>query len=202
MDHDTILGPHDDEPRREPQREPRRQRFNFIEHESVEKLRSKGVWTDLGEAFGSLLVRIRPFYSHAVVVRREAAEEAERMKAGLGPDEPLPADKNILVNRAAVIMALTGAKGGVVLTEKAESAAVKAKLPISHEDGVPCLDFAGDEDPEQVREVFNALVESSFPLLSRLVRASQELQKVKDEEIARLGEDFVFGQHVKLVWAD
>lgn len=80
-------------------------------HGKVQKMHNRGIYTDLGPKWGNFEVRLRPTHSHHVVVKRENAETAIRIQLGLQDDDPIPADKNIEINRQAVTMAITGAHG-------------------------------------------------------------------------------------------
>jgi hypothetical protein len=65
----------------------------------------------------------------------------------------------------------------------------------------PKVDPDGKE-AEYTRELFSPYLEVSFPFLTTLVRMCRGLQKVRDEELGKLGEAFVYGRHVKDGWAD
>lgn len=177
---------------------PERQGFDFVRHEEVQKMRQAGIWTFLGDRFGNLEVRLRPFYEEPVVVKKEAAEQAIRMQLGLSDDDPLPGEKGIEVNKAAVNMAITGARGDVRGTA--------AMLQLARKHGIAVADgwitFSGHEEAEAVRDLFGLMVNTSMHLLTTLVRASRGLHRVKDEEVSRVGEAFVYGRHVKVDWAD
>lgn len=185
--------------------------FDFMMHERVQELHAGGIFTDLGRRWGGLWVRIRALHVKSVVIRREAAEQQVRRDLGLDEVEPIPPSEGIDVNKATVTMALTGARGRInasaaqvaIANEcgwKVETLAATEERPELH-----LVHFAGDEkaeDPEKVRLFFAPILEASMPFLTTLIRASRQLQKVRDHEIDRMGKDFVFGQHVKLDWAD
>lgn len=180
------------------------QYFDFRQHEAAQKLHKAGVWTDLGSRFGGLEIRLRPFHVHAVVVKRETAERAIRIQKGLREDEDIPAELSIEVNRAAVTMAITGARGRVLGSPAMNQAALAAgirteRLPDSED---VLISFSGSEESEHVRAVLSSMLVESMPFLTTLIRASQALQKVDDRELVALGEDFVFGRHVKVDWRD
>ena len=178
--------------------------FDFRAHEAAQKMHKAGVWTDLGPRFGNLLIRLRPFHVHAVVVKRETTERMIRMQLGLREDEDIPAEKSIEVNRAAVTMAITGAKGNILgnpeMNQAALAAAISTQRLEQSEDVL--ISFVGVEDSENVRKVLAPMLDESMPFLTTLIRASQALQKVDDKELNHLGEAFVFGQHVKVDWRD
>lgn len=208
-------------------------------HARAQKLHNRGIWTDLGEKYGGLQMRLRPTFAHAVTVKREDTEATIRIRLGLADDEPIPAAENININRAAVNMAITAADGTVNISvtsldpddpdtpalaeafDKMLSIAegVKGKqagMVVVKDGDLVLVTLSGKsrtdrqrtkEDPdgreaEYTREFFWPLLETSMPFLAALVRHTRGLQKVKDEDLNRLGEDFVFGQHVKDGWAD
>jgi hypothetical protein len=205
----------------------------------IQKLHNRGIWTDLGPNWGGLLVRLRPTHSHHVVVRRENAENAMRIQLGLADDDPIPANENIAVNRAAVTHAITAADGVINIgtasldpedadtpelqkvlegmrslaeSEKGQAAGIslsqEGDLLLARLTGMsrrdkerPKLDPKGLE-AEYTREFLAGYLEISFPFLTTLVRNCRALQKVKDEELGKLGELFVYGRNVKEDWAD
>jgi hypothetical protein len=87
--------------------------FDGTLHARVQKMHNRGIWVDLGPKWGGLRIRLRTAMARAVVVRRESAEASERIKHGLTEDEPLPAEANIEVNRASMLMAITAADGAI-----------------------------------------------------------------------------------------
>lgn len=188
--------------------------FDFELHEKVQEFHKKGIWTDLGPRWGGLKPRLRPFHVKAVVVRRETVEQAVRIKLGLTEDDPIPAAEGIAINRSAVVMALTGCKGRILAPTTARydeagdelpslaDVAKDAGLKLIKVDAKTVVEFSGQEEPEAVRKFFAPMIETSMPLLTTLVRASRALQRVKDEEIGRLGEDYIYGAPAQEGWAD
>jgi hypothetical protein len=177
-------------------------RFDFRTHTLVQKMRAAGIWTFLGDRWGDLEVRLRPFHEEAVVVKREAAEQAIRLTLGLADDDPLPPEKGIEVNKAAVNMAITGARGRILADEDMLRVARQHGFKIESSPEGDEVVLVGTEDAQQVRDLFALIVEVSMSMLTTLVRASRALHKVRDEEVARAGEAFVYGRHVKADWAD
>lgn len=176
--------------------------FDFGRHKAVQKMRASGIWTFLGERWGDLEVRLRPFHEEAVVVKREAAEQSIRLTLGLADDDPLPPEKGIEVNKAAVNMAITGARGRILADEEMLAAARKHGIRVESAEEGEVVVLTGHEDPEAVRSLFAQIVDVSMHMLTTLVRASRALHKVRDEEVAKLGEAFVYGRHVAADWAD
>ncbi len=190
--------------------EPTATYFDFMMHERVQKLHSGGIFTDLGRRWGGLQIRIRALHVRSVVVRREAAEQAARLALALDDSDPIPPSEGIEINKATVTMALTGARGRVNASPAQIAMANANGWPV---ETIPATDktpelhlvtFTGEErdQQEEVRDFFAPVLEVSMPFMTTLIRASRQLQKVRDEEIDKLGKDFVFGQHVKLDWAD
>mgnify|MGYP000002887300 CR=1 FL=1 len=173
--------------------------FDFLRHADVQQMRRDGIFTYLGERFGGLEVRLRPFFEQPVVVRKEAAEAAIRMQLGLDDSDPLPGDKGLDVNKAAVTMAVTGARGRVKGNDVLLSIARRSGWEIQAGDWIV---LNGSESAELIREFFSEMMDKSTHLLLTLVRASRALHKVKDSEVAAVGNAFVYGRHVKATWAD
>lgn len=205
------------------------QRFNFVVHEAVQKLFSRGIWVHLGPRFGGLQVRLRPFHVGAVVAKREAAERAVRVRLGLNDSDEIPAEAQIEITRAAITMAVTDVNGrvnagdpgidssdpeimaGVEGIRTALQRARDAGFKVEEDDGEVLIVFepltkaSADEHQkhaEKVRRVFAPLLEASITLLTQLFSTSRALQRVRDEEIYRLGEAYVYGRPGEFDWAD
>lgn len=204
-------------------------RFNFVVHEAVQRLLSLGVWCDLGPRFGGLRVRLRAFHVQAVVAKREAAERAVRVRLGLSDSDEIPGEESIGITRAAMVMAITDVAGEVNVgdagietldegmlqeLEAGRRALQKARDGRTKviEEGGPVIVFepltgktSMDErlkHSERVRNVFAPMLEGSITLLTQLFNTSRALQRVRDEEIYRLGEAFVYGRPGEFDWAD
>ena len=173
--------------------------FDFVSHESVQSMRKEGIWTFLGERFGGIQVRLRPFYESAVIVKKESSEQAIRLQLGLSDDEALPGDKTIQVNRDAVTMAVTGCRGRIRGNGPMVDLARRSGWQVE-DDGWIIL--AGHEEAAEIRELFGFMMDSSTHLLTTLVAASRGLHHVRDSEVTKLGEGFVYGLHVAADWAD
>lgn len=180
-------------------KKPTRQGFDFVVHEGVADMRKDGLWTYLGERFGDLEVRLRPFYEEAVVVRKEASEAAKRMTLGLEPGEPLPGEAGLDVNRDAVTMAITGARGAI--RANAEMLEIARAQGWNIEDDEWII-LTGKEEAEHVRAAFSVMMSISMHLMSTLVKGSRGLHTVPDKEIHAVGKDFIYGKHVRQGWAD
>jgi hypothetical protein len=203
--------------------------FNFVVHEAVQRLFSLGIWCALGPRFGGLNVRLRPFHVGAVVAKREAAERSVRVRLGLNDNDDIPGEEQIGITRAAVTMAVTDLDGYVncgspgvdsqdpeilALNEAAGRSLTKARdlgLEIVEEGGLVLVHFvaltgkvSADErlaHAKLVRDVFAPQLES-ITLLTQLFNTSRALQRVRDEEIYRLGEGYVYGRPGEFDWAD
>lgn len=166
--------------------------FDFIRHERVQGFRRAGVWCYLGERYGDLEVRLRPFYEEAVVTAREAMEDQIRMELSLADDDPIPNDRGMQVTRESVAMAVTGARGAV----RASGAQLDIARKLGWQRDGEVVTLRGSEDSGAVRDFFRPMIFGSMHLTTTLVRFSRALHKVKDEEIDSLGEAFVFGRHL------
>lgn len=173
--------------------------FDFLRHERVQVHRKRGIWTYLGQRWGNLEVRLRPFYEEAVVTARETFEDAIRIELSLGDDDQIPAEKAMLITREAVTMAVTGARGVIACSDKMLDIARRAGWRVT---GDRTVALTGDEDPEAVRELFRIMIFGSMQLSTVLVRFSRELDKVPDEELDTRGKDFVFGRHLGAALVD
>lgn len=172
--------------------------FDFQRHQGVQEMRKEGIWTDLGPRFGNMEVRLRPFYEGPVVVKKEAVEADIRMRLGLSDDEPLPGEYSIECNKAAVTMAITGARAKIKGTTKLLEIARKHGFQVDGD----LVSLLGEEEPEAVRELYSVMMAESMHMVTTLVRASRGLHRLKDEEVARVGKGFIYGRHVKVDWAD
>jgi hypothetical protein len=195
----------------------------------VQKQMSLGLWCDLGPRFGGLKVRERPFHIGAVVAKREAAERAVRVRLGLNDGDDIPGEEQIGITRAAVVMAVTDVEGRVNVgaaglesqdpeilaqIEGSRRALARARdngLKVVEEDGLTLIQFERLErgsaeerarHAERTRNVFAPLLEASITLLTQLFTTSKALQRVKEEEIYRLGEAYEFGRPGEFDWAD
>lgn len=206
--------------------------FNFTVHEAVQKQFSLGIWCNLGPRFGGLKVRLRPFHVGAVVAKREAAERAVRVRLGLNDNDDIPAEEQIGITRAAVVMAITEMEGEVNVgapvvesqdpeilaqIEGGRRALQKARdygLEIEDQEGEGLILIHFERLPkkssseerarhaEKLRHIVSPLLETSITMLTQLFQTSKALQRVKEEEIYKLGEAYVYGQPGEFDWAD
>lgn len=168
--------------------------FDFVRHASVAGMRRRGIWTYLGERFGEMEVRLRPFTEEAVITAKEQSEQAERMKLGLSDEEPFPAEKALVVNRDAVAAAVTGARCRIRGTNPMLELARKSGWEVDGD----WIRLTGEEEEDAVRRLFRLMMEASIDLLTTLVAASRAMRRVPDEEIAKVGEGFIYGRHLAL----
>ncbi len=205
--------------------------FNFVVHEAVQKQFGLGIWCNLGPRFGGLKVRLRPFHVGAVVAKREAAERAVRVRLGLNDNDDIPAEEQIGITRAAVTMAITEIEGQVNVgqpgvesqdpdilaqIEGGRRALQKARdygLKVDEvEGGFILINFerlpkkSSSEDrarnAEKLRTILSPMLETSITMLTQLFQTSKALQRVKEEEIYKLGEAYEFGRPGEFDWAD
>lgn len=195
--------------------------FNAVVHEIVQRLHNKGIWYDMGHRFGGLLWRIRPFSHPAVVGKAEFVEKQIRLDEKLDEKEEISGEHRMTINRAAILMATTGVKGQMNLgnpnmaTEdpsllamvesayQAKAAALKHGYTITEGDGgLALVTFTGAETEKKLRDVLEPILSVSVSMLNQLFRASNNLQRVKDEEIYALGENYVYGRSAGQNWDD
>lgn len=194
--------------------------FNYVMHEAVQKLHNKGLWYDMGGRYGGLMWRLRPFSHPAVVGKAEAVEKAVRLREKYDKDEEISGEHRMEINRAAIIMATTGVKGMVNVgnpnmvssdptllslvenSQKALAAAQRHGYEIVEDNGLLLVNFTGLETEKKLRDVIDPLLEASVSMLNQLFMASNNLRKVKDEEIYGLGEAYVYGRTEGYDWAD
>lgn len=176
--------------------------FDLERHERVQKVKNRGVWTDLGARFGGLEVRLRQFAAKAVVDRQDAMKAQVMRERGIRDEEDLTTSDWLAINRAAVTMAITGLRGNLAVNGSQIGTAREKGFRIEKIDGREVVMLSGEEEAEDVRSFFSPSLERSPTLLDALVFASRELRKVDDEQVDRLGKGFVLGRHVKLDWSD
>jgi hypothetical protein len=194
--------------------------FNAVVHEIVQRLHNKGIWYDMGPRYGGLLWRIRPFSHPSVVAKAEFVEKTVRLREKLDDKDEISGEHRMEINRAAILMATTGVKGLVnvgdpnmvtqdptllSLVESAKlvlAAAQRHRYQITQSDGLVLVTFNGTETEKPLRDVIEPILASSVSMLNQLFRASNNLQKVKDQEIYALGEAYVYGRTEGYDWAD
>jgi hypothetical protein len=171
--------------------------FDAERHRRVQKYRTgAGIWTDFGDRFGGLILRIRQMNSRHVQIAREALEQEIRRQTS-NDSNPLTPEEERRLSAIVVKMAITGARGATNNAE-AVAAAKRHKLKTVDVDGATVVVFSGTEDADTVREAIVPLVQDSEDFTLAIVKASNRLRQVTDAEVDAVGEGFVFGQHVAL----
>lgn len=167
--------------------------FDAIQHDRAHKHLVEGLWTRLGKRYGDLEVRLRAFYTRAVMARQEALEENVRRESGKEPTTY----ENIQVSMGTILMAITGARGHIKGGAKVQDLARAAGLIV--DDG-GLFRLTGNEPAEDVRPIFEAMLDER--MLLTLTNASKAINELDDAEICRLGEGSTYGLTSDLSWQD
>ncbi len=179
--------------------------FNFFETELAQGMRKKGLWVFLGHRFGDLEIRVLPLNVKAVLDRTQAAERDVRIEESIrDEDGKYSAAGHITVNRETMVAATVGMRGRINIcpvdlkpfppvAAQLLEAAKKSGIKVQERDGRHVIVLTGAEDAAAIRPIWRIMLALSIELVNQAFTAGFNLQKKSDEEVARLGEDFVHG---------
>lgn len=179
--------------------------FNFFETELAQGMRRRGLWVSMGPRFGFLEIRVLPLNVKEVLDKTQAAERDVRLSEGIrGENDNFSAAGHITVNRATMVAATVGMRGRInvcpaglpklppTVTQLLD-AATKGGITPKELDGQKVLILTGEESADAIRPLLRIMLALSIELVNQAFTAGFNLQKKSDEEVARLGEDFVHG---------
>jgi hypothetical protein len=168
--------------------------FNCIMHEEVQMLRKRGIWCNFGERYNGLKIRILGGLHSEVISAQTREENKEKQRKFGGLTGDLDPEDSFAANRRAAPARISGVQGDLLVTGEMAAIATRHGIPVvTDPEGNRFISFTGSEDKRAVQEIMRPMVQVSDALFTGLFNTSENLKKVTDEEIHKMGEAYVYG---------